>query len=191
MPTMTKLASHKVSSSGLTYIQFDSIPSSYFDLHIRGFVKSTKSDNVNGYAAIRTYLRADTTDANYSRMYYETYAGTTNTGVGKSATSNAYIPSTSSGNTANAFGMYNCYIHNYASSNTYKSFWVDSSQPASGGTYEQFWIQNASYYTGSTAAISSVRITIEGAYTVGSQFELYGVEKYGSAGSGTASVTTG
>jgi len=191
MPTMTKLASYKVSSSGLTYIQFDSIPSSYFDLQIRGFVKSTSSGDSNGYSALRTYLRADTTDANYSRMYYETYAVGTGTAAGKSASSNGYVPSSYSGNTANAFGMYNCYIHNYANSSTYKSYWFDTTQPASGGTYEMFWDQNAGYYTGSTAAISSIRITIEGNYVVGSQFELYGIETYSSAGSGTASVTTG
>ena len=190
MPTMTKLASYKVSSSGLSYIQFNSIPSTYFDLQIRGFVKDSGT-NSNGYGALKTYLRADTTDANYSRMYYETYASGTGTAAGKAATPNGYVPNSYSGNTANAFGMYNCYIHNYADGSTYKSFWFDTTQPASGGTYVQFWDQNAGYYTGATGTISSVRITIENNFVIGSQLELYGVEKFGSSPSGTSSVTTG
>jgi hypothetical protein len=179
MSAWTRISHQKISASGVTAINFDSIPSTYTDLALVVSIRSTE-----GTVGSNAEIRFNGVSSGYSsRLLYGAGSGN---GLSATGGSNRiqWAPTTAGNNsTTNTFGNALIYIPNYASSNA-KSVSIDA--VAENNATASRTDLNAALWNNS-AAITSIAFTWEQAanFAIGSSATLYGITK-GSSGGVTA-----
>lgn len=161
-------------SSASVGITFNSIPSTYKHLQIRGVARSNRvaqTDDIhirfNGDTGANYALNQTYTDGNTQYVY--TLANTNNGGAF------FYPPSANSGN-SNTFGLGIADIIDYANTNKYKTVKAMGGAPTNDSSAS--WLLQTSGLWLSTSAINSVTVFSQTGSTLvaGSTFALYGIK---------------
>ena len=171
--TYTPIATYTVSGSSTASYTFSSIPSTYTDLAVVAFVRSTTAATTTGFLCqvngqIGNYydgfiLRGDgtsVTSARYNKFINPTYAAPVGTMVANNA----------------ALGTFSNHVidwNNYSNTTTYKTFLARSnSQNSTAGNAEE--VVNMYF---ATLAISSITFFPEaGNFASGSIISVYGIK---------------
>lgn len=173
-------------SSDVVSITFSSIPSSYTDLVLK---VSARSD----YAAIVDYLNLKF-NGDSSAIYTEGRMvgyGTTGQAADR-VTGQTYVqqfPINGASSTTSAYSAGEIYIPNYSGSQA-KSFLATGVVEHNTTSNNQILMEGGLYDTGT--AISSITMSSANGTVLksGSTFFIYGIEKFGTSGSGTASTAS-
>lgn len=175
-----KLIESKTLGTAAAQIEFTSIPQTFTDLVLLASLRNASGDEV--------FLRLNgDTGGNYSwRRLQGNGSGVSSDSQASFGGYNAFFyftyASTGPSETANTFGNGQLYIPNYTGSTT-KSLSSDAVNENNGTTARQ--AITAGLYN-NTAAITSIAITGNGNYAIGSTVSLYGILK-GSDGIVTTS----
>ena len=158
-------------SAGTSYIDFTSIPSTYTHLQIRGIARSNDASAGNN---LGIYARFNSdSGSNYAFHFLTGNGSTAGAAVIASQTEmfwNAVNPR--GGDTANVYSANVIDILDYANTNKYKTVRTLSGDDLNGSGVVRL---NSALWM-STAAISSIRIFMEGNFAANSQLALYGIK---------------
>jgi len=165
--TYNLIASSTVGSGGVSYIEFTSIPGTYYDLLLVTSLRDDRSVSINDGT-----LSFNGSNSNFSRLYLET----TNSGTptGDIQANNNLIYANTANSTASTFGSAQIHISGYAT-NKYKPISVDHIILSNGTP------SNLAFFAGlwsDTSAITSLRLTPSGSgvkYVQYSTATLYGI----------------
>jgi hypothetical protein len=170
---MHLLGSYTVSGSTEASISFSSIPQTYTDLVVEYFARINEGSR--DYTVL--YVNGDTTQANYSYAWMAHYDGSSTT-QNKGTSSNgmfgacsAYSPSGAT--PANAIGVGEFYLPNYALTDRYKSGGVRGW--ATGNSVNYMVTQFAGLWKSNSAITSLTLKPSTGSWVQNSSFRLYGI----------------
>lgn len=156
--TMTLIASSTVGAGGASSIDFNSIPQTYTDL----LLKVSCQTNRNGIDTLRLIFNSSTSSYSGKVLYASNTTPASFTGA------TAYGPYLAANGTnfANVFASIDCYIPNYTSTSTNKSFSTDSVAEATTASEEM--ALSAGLWS-NTSAITSISLVPN----VGSAIQQY------------------
>lgn len=158
-------------SAGTSYIDFTSIPSTYTHLQIRAICRSNdgSSGNNNGL-----YVRFNSDAGSNYAFHFVTGNGSTATSAGIASQTEMFVNAANprGGDTANVYSGNLIDILDYANTNKNKTVRTLSGDDLNGSGVVRL---NSGLWM-STAAITSIRIFMEGNFAANSQLALYGIK---------------
>jgi len=158
-------------SAGTSYIDFTSIPSTYTHLQIRGIARSNDASAGNN---LGIYARFNSDSGSNYAFHFLTGNGSTAGAAALASQTemfwNAVNPR--GGDTANVYSANVIDILDYANTNKYKTVRTLSGDDLNGSGVVRL---NSALWM-STAAVSSIRIFMEGNFAANSQLALYGIK---------------
>jgi hypothetical protein len=157
-------------SAGTSYIDFTSIPSTYSHLQIRAICRSNDGSPGNN---LGIYARFNSDAGSNYAFHFVTGNGSTAGAAGLASQTEMFINAANprGGDTANVYSANVIDILDYANTNKYKTVRALTGDDLNGSgvvrLFSGLWM--------STAAVSSIRIFMEGNFAANSQLALYGV----------------
>lgn len=167
------IATVTVGAGGAATVTFNSIPSTYQHLQIRGIGKWDTT--ANDISAIQWQLNGDT-GSNYA-YHYVRGSGSTTSATGVASQTNALSSSsmpTNNASYANMFGAVVFDLLDYTNTFKYKTMRSLSGVDTNGGTYG--YINFSSGLWMNTSAVTSITIKLDGSMAQYSSFALYGIK---------------
>jgi hypothetical protein len=165
------IATTTVGSGGTASVTFNSIPSTYTHLQIRGIIRDTSS----GTSARNGSIQLNGSSTGYALHQFQGNGSTVSTDVGTSLTETYPFWAVTGNSTANVFSTVIIDILDYANTNKYKTVKVFGGYDLNGSGHIRF----GSILWQNTNAISSIKLAIyaaEGNLGQYSQFALYGIK---------------
>jgi len=167
--TYTLISSNVLASSAAS-VTFSAIPATYTDLVLRSSVRLSDVSDVKGSFYI--YINGVTT----GNLYSNTRIQGEGSSVSSSRTSNSNVAlnvtTTQDGATSNTFGSGEVYFPNYTVSSN-KAFLVDNVAENNSATANLLGAKAALWR--STNTISSLTLSTDTTFMIGSSFYLYGI----------------
>jgi len=177
-PSFNLIQTYTVGAGGAANVQFNSIPSGYSHLQIRGIYSSTHSSNY-GLSSCVMQFNSDT-GSNYRFHYIQATGAAINAGD-SGATSYAYVTLAQNQTyAANVFSGFVVDILDYSNTNKYKTVRALGGYDNNGySNYPGYIMYDSSLWT-NTNAISSILLkSDQGAASIEqySRFSLYGISE--------------
>jgi hypothetical protein len=174
---MRLIETRTVTTSGVTGIDFFSIPQNFTDLQVS--ISMRRAENNAPFTVDNFYMLFNDTSTGYSSRYLYAEGNGAYSDIA-TAPAIGYIPTGDS--TANTFNSGNAYIPNYSGSNL-KSF---SSEVVSENNANETRRSINAVFWNNTSAINQLRVSVfSGTLSIGSTVSLYGITR----GSGGATVS--